>query len=1176
MSGKATVELVSPGGEGSPEVRAEELGGAMGVPKKLKRLESGGVWRLVFAWLSLAVMFGAGGANAQGRGGYFNVESPLVHPITVATVDGVDYLLVCNTAANTLEVYSTDEQILSSDRLLDTVFVGLEPITVRVDGTRFYTTNFLGDSITTGTLETVGDDLLVRVERSIAVGDEPMDVAFATIDDQRVLFVTQHSSSSIGWLDAVTLTPFEGELEREQVDLVQSDGVPPLGLKEPRRLEVRDGELFVLGFKGGVTHPDSTYDLDFLISDLDSPTSFVRSISGLGTANFNFRFASNGDLYVVGQEARNMDAETLIDLRDEPTGFVQSVLYRIVAPVGPDATVYRRDLNWVDSEPVPKPEALAMPTDLSLYEVDGIVEKVFVAAFGSDRIGVLEPEVDIDTDPDVGVWARRTIEYASSEPVGGGVRWGPRGMVARTDAAGDRLYVANRLDASVSVFDPVAEAELESFALAEDHTPDRVRRARHFLYSADLSGNGFVSCASCHLDGRTDVMAWRLGNPDQVEPLPAAPDPLEIFSRLDAPAGEGPLGFFLEMIAEATFDPRGPDDKREMVTQSLQGLLNYEVEPGTSDFFTNAPYHWRGDLEGFTDFNETFVTLMLLDDLNAGGEDGPKGVTDEEMALFEEFAHSIQYPPNPQQRSNRELSEGAPGAAVGQEIFYSVPLPAGKGRSCAHCHVLPEGSNNRISMLPVSGEVIPGYVTETTTQPVEVAAIRGHLQKEGLLQRSGFESHDPEVTPRVGHFSMGHVGVNRLFDASNPARSINTFVDAAILPIDVDPDDAVDSTAMRSLKQYVHEYDWGVAPIVGATWTVDIDNVSTPETVELVVLLTEQAELGNASFVVRTLTPGAERGFWYHPAEQTFVEEPTGHRVSLEQIRALVTPEAPQVLLGVPLGSERRIAIPDGIVGRATPKTPSDIRLGPMHSHSGNRRVSTFTFNWLPPDAPPPYTPEPDAAFEFSGVEGAPFAQFLRLMQYGLIEGEGDYGIDAPRHEASVRLRVSGRDIEPGAVLRLAVPDPPPGYDGIPPSEAIEKDDIPTRQLEIPIFPTASLDGDVPIWETAAELEPGIVYSLMLGGPGAPGVQRALDFTICSAFSICGEFGMPDPEPVFEPTIEDPEFDTPFDPDGWNWHFVEVVNPGGEPGVGGWQQLTLRRPIETVRPAVLFAVDLVR
>src|SRR5262245_57003996 len=102
-------------------------------------------------WLLSMVVIAGGAQSAwsQGRTEYFNVESPQVKPITVARIQNHDYLLVCNTPDNSLEIWDTDETLSVDLRFKKRVRTGLEPVSVRFNPTnsRAYTANFLGDSI---------------------------------------------------------------------------------------------------------------------------------------------------------------------------------------------------------------------------------------------------------------------------------------------------------------------------------------------------------------------------------------------------------------------------------------------------------------------------------------------------------------------------------------------------------------------------------------------------------------------------------------------------------------------------------------------------------------------------------------------------------------------------------------------------------------------------------------------------------------------------------------------------------------------------------------------------------------------------------------------------------------------------------------------------------------------
>ena len=242
--------------------------------------------------------------------------------------------------------------------------------------------------------------------------------------------------------------------------------------------------------------------------------------------------------------------------------------------------------------PVAKSEALSMLMDVVVFPTGG-VPKVFFTAFGNDRVGVIEPNPALASPL---LWPRRKIDLGPFQPPVGAPNplAGPRGLAlksanpAQPNDPGARLYVLNHLDASVATLNPVTETEVAGgdLKLAVDPRPAHLIAGQRFLYDSNLSGNGMVSCSTCHHDARTDRLDWDLGTP-------------------------GTAGL---QIPQALIDSVGithwPDDKGPLITQSLQGLLNFEVAPPDLFWTTNAPYHWRGDRADFTKFLPAFNSLL--------------------------------------------------------------------------------------------------------------------------------------------------------------------------------------------------------------------------------------------------------------------------------------------------------------------------------------------------------------------------------------------------------------------------------------------------------------------------------------------------------------------------------------------------------------------------------------
>lgn len=1043
-------------------------------------------------------------ALAQGRTDVFNVESPLVHPLEIAQVGGAAWLLVANTPDASVEIWSTDETIPVEQRLVDRVRVGQEPVSVRWNPAlqRFYTADFLGDSVSVVRLLPDGESVRAVFETTAYVGDEPMDVAFDPV--QPVVWVTLDTSHALARRHALTLAPLgrDGGV----VPLVDATASPPRGLREPHVVLLRGDSLFSLGFKGG---HGPVYDLDLFVSDLDGSPRHV--LSGFGTTNWSMAFADDGALFVAGAEAHD-ELATEPAVAAAPTGFVESRLVRVDDPSDPGSTIAVRDLNaQEDGTPVPRDEALAMPTDVVVFEPDASTRKVFVAAFGSDRLGIVEPVGDAAS------WPLRRLDLAPPRGSAVAAR-GPRGLALKPALPnalhdpGARLYVLGRFTHDVTIVDPVGEQVLGSFPLSHDPTPPYIQQGRPWLYSARLtSGNGFDSCASCHTDARTDGLLWNLGTPG----APRPPFPLALTSGLPGDQfGDGDCLDDNKLLFD-DFVVNGFPPKFDMYTQSLQGLVNYEVDPAgdTTAFFTNASYHWRADRPGLESFNGAFVSLLGLDP-QPGTVD--QGLDPTQLAQLVEFVNSIAYPPNPLEPVTRVYAGdmGDPddpldgeGALAGLEAFHTAPMGNLFGLSCVGCHQFPEASDNRITVMAE-----PSFFFE----PLETAALRGLLQKE--VRRDAGPGALGDVV--LGEAGLTHRGANLSIVEFDLVFSDELGGRGDDIP-----------PALADLNEFVRGLDWGVAPMVGRALTVSRRSAAIPGVLDGVDLLEGQALVANVDAVARAVLATGDRGFLYDvtATPPAWREQPSGATSSLQQVLTLLKhPDDRIVFEAVPLGSGRRLAVSERPAPLSGP-APSEVTLLPMVPNTAyapitllHKNVSPFespalAFTWTNPCAPTPRGPKA-----------------LRVMQWGLLQDaapEGAFGLPGLRHEAPRRLRVAARDLRFGASLHLFMPD------GAPPDTSQPLEASPTREIALNLHATGGRLGDLVVWETAVELDPLTAYALMLGGPDAPGVALAAYDT----FDV-----LPEPPPAGT-----------FDPLVWNWYWVSVRNADGSEASGGWQRLTI-------------------
>jgi hypothetical protein len=176
-----------------------------------------------------------------------------------------------------------------------------------------------------------------------------------------------------------------------------------------------------------------------------------------------------------------------------------------------------------------------------------------------------------------------------------------------------------------------------------DPTPKTIREGRGFLYDAKLSSAGNVSCATCHVDGRHDGLAWDLGNPGG-----------QMF-------GNG--------TATQLHPMKGP-----LLTQTMQGLRGERM------------FHWRADRPGLATFNATFPDLL-----------GGQLLSSADLATFVSYMEEIRFMPNPHRNLDDTLPATPPGISAkdGESIFRNKDDVARNGTNqfrCSDCHFNASGT----------------------------------------------------------------------------------------------------------------------------------------------------------------------------------------------------------------------------------------------------------------------------------------------------------------------------------------------------------------------------------------------------------------------------------------------------------------------------------------------------
>jgi DNA-binding beta-propeller fold protein YncE len=660
----------------------------------------------------------------------------------------------------------------------------------------------------------------------------------------------------------------------------------------------------------------------------------TAAFPGVGTVLFNMvANPVTGTLYVSNTEANNRSRF------EGPGAFagqtIQGNLAQSRITVISGSRVAPRHLNkHIDytklaNDPAfdrtTRDHSLATPLGMAVSS-DG--QTLFVAAFGSSRIGVFSTaEIEADSfDP-----RRASAGYIT---VSGG---GPSAMVL--DEARGRLYVTTRFDNAVKVVDLATRAELAAQSLPNPE-PAHIVAGRPFLYDAlRTSANGEASCASCHIFGDLDDLAWDLGNPDD----PVTTSPLERFLAGDVALRFGKLLFGPESPingsdkAEDFHSMKGP-----MTTQTLRGMRN------------SGAMHWRGDRatgvfgDSALDTTLSFKNFIVAFQGLLGSE---QPLSEAEMDLFTRFQLDVQLPPNPIRNLDNSLNASqqrgrnfylGPRASDGVDLSFLTNLLGGmteQQRAAIGLPNLGAGLGNLGSLLgnektaftcegchrldPAQGFFGTGGQAsfESLTQIMKIPQLRNMYTKVGMFglpEIEGISTRENTTFQgdQVRGFGFEHDGaMDSLFRFFNGAVFRPTLNSGFPL---INPD-----RTRRDVVEYMLAFDTDLAPVVGQQVTLDAGNaaVANPR----IDLLVQRAlapfvskELGGAAreceLTARLVEAGALRGYLFDPATQEFVAA-DGTRRSDAALRALAATAGQEITYTcVPPGSGRGIAYNQTVV----------------------------------------------------------------------------------------------------------------------------------------------------------------------------------------------------------------------------------------------------------------------
>ncbi len=588
---------------------------------------------------------------------FTHFEARHCHPIE-QTPDG-NLLLAVNAPEGRLSVFSTAPG-MDLPKLIAEIPVGLEPVSVRaLSNAEAWVVNEVSDSVS------IVDLVQGKVVATLAVGDEPADVVFSggkafvsCARQNRILVIDTASRATF------SMIPLEGMFPRSLAlspdgsrlyagFLLSGNNTTTLHFRDAPAPPAPTDPALPVAPQVALIVPDSdpriSYDvLDHDIAEIDTTTFTVLSYrENIGTNIFSLDCAPDGRIWAGATEARNL-------IRFEPNlngAFQESRVARIT----PTATTLQ-DLNPQATNKVAAAEiknlTLAQPMAV-LADTDG----AWIAAFGSDRIARIDNSGEILHRIDLRATFPATVR-------------GPRGL-ARHPVSG-RLAVFNKLSSTISILHPATASVIGEIPVASHNPiPADQLTGRGLFNDSRRSGNGTVSCASCHFDADIDGVAWDLGDPG---------------GQMQTVTGYGIAVGQPDPVDRIMHPMKGP-----MVTQPLRGIKDA------------GPFHWRGDKAGIHEFNSSFEKLQ-------GGQQLPAAEMDKVVAYIE----SLRNHPNP----NRLLDNSLPTSVAGGNPTRGR-LHFEDYKVCSSCHEGPRGTNH----------ILDDFSVVLTRQPVKNATLE-HVYKK--------------------------------------------------------------------------------------------------------------------------------------------------------------------------------------------------------------------------------------------------------------------------------------------------------------------------------------------------------------------------------------------------------------------------------------------------------------
>jgi YVTN family beta-propeller protein len=625
--------------------------------------------------------------------------SPQASPVALSP-DGT-LVFVAATTSNKLDVF--DAASLARVALID---VGLEPVSVAVrpDGLEVWVSNHVSDSVSVVDSDPSSPTYLKVVETiqdldsGVSQFDEPVGIAFAS---NAKAYVALSSRNDVAIVD---------------VPSYQVTGRLHVTAQEPRAIAVRNGLLFVAAFESTnrsemswcnatfgnngvgstcslglaelvafVQNPNLPTAVKNIVSDVNIPDrdlfvydtatdTLVAAVQHVGTLLYGLAVDGNGKVFITQTDARNkVNGNHGLTLEGLQNQIFLDQIATTTCSAGGCGAVTRVNLNGNPSAnppvfPTPGQE-LSTPYGIA---VSGNNQLVVATSAGNSRLFTMTPGGAVLGRFDLGAGATLGQQI-------------PRGVALLSDPGGvaQSAFVLNTLEntlSKVSVANPAAMTQQAKVFVGADPTPDAIRRGAVAFHTSFASTSGTFSCASCHPDGNTDQLLWRIGGECPLIGCGTGDEP-----RTTMPVRG--LKNSLPLHWDGTLgDPVGGGN----------GAVGLNGAGGTDCVANDAD----GDHDCFLDLVRASLSGVMCDQ---GGSCPPGGteLTAQQQDDMATFLASVAYPP----ARGRSLLDGLSATALDgfRDFFTNQGGNTGNPDTCADsnagCHALPLGASTNSSTL---------------------------------------------------------------------------------------------------------------------------------------------------------------------------------------------------------------------------------------------------------------------------------------------------------------------------------------------------------------------------------------------------------------------------------------------------------------------------------------------